>query len=94
MLPSSSESNPVASRNRSRYTHGMPLCLGHKMGLTTTRIANLKSKVLLRSRLLEREKHIIAQQGNCLAFLAVTFLIIYVDDYLEAKSNSLLTSEA
>jgi uncharacterized membrane protein len=44
--------------------------------------------------LLEREKHMIAQQGNCLAFLAVTFLISYVDDYLEATSNSLLTSEA
>ena len=44
--------------------------------------------------LLEREKHMIAQQGNCLAFLAVTFLISYVDEYLEAKSNSLLTSEA
>ena len=43
--------------------------------------------------LLEREKHVIAQQGNCLAFLAVTFLISYVDEYLEAKSNSLLTSE-
>jgi uncharacterized membrane protein len=44
--------------------------------------------------LLEREKHVIAQQGNCLAFLAVTFLISYVDEYLESKSNSLLTSEA
>jgi hypothetical protein len=43
--------------------------------------------------LLEREKRVIAQQGNCLAFLAVTFLISYVDEYLEAKSNSLLTSE-
>ena len=36
----------------------------------------------------------IAQQGNCLAFLAVTFLISYADGHLEAKSNSLLTSEA
>jgi hypothetical protein len=43
--------------------------------------------------LLEREKHMIAQQGNCLALLAVTFLISYVE-YLEAKSNSLLASEA
>jgi uncharacterized membrane protein len=43
---------------------------------------------------LEREKHIIAQQGNCLAFLAVIFLISYVDEYLEAKSNSLLAFEA
>ena len=33
--------------------------------------------------LLEREKHVIAQQRNCLAYLAVTFLISYVDEYLE-----------
>ena len=44
--------------------------------------------------LLEREKHMVAQQRNCLALLAVTFLISYVDEYLEAKSNSLLASEA
>jgi hypothetical protein len=44
--------------------------------------------------LLEREKHVIAQQRNCLAYLAVTFLISYVDEYLEAKSNSLLAYEA
>ena len=44
--------------------------------------------------LLEREKHVIAQQRNCLALLAITFLISYVDEYLEAKSNSLLASEA
>ena len=44
--------------------------------------------------LLEREKHVIDQQGNCLAFLAVTFLISHVYEYLEAKSNSLFTSEA
>lgn len=31
--------------------------------------------------LLEREKHMIAQQGNCLASLAVTFLIRYIDEY-------------
>jgi hypothetical protein len=43
--------------------------------------------------LLEREKHRISQLGNCLAILAVTFLISYVDEYLESKSNSLLTSE-
>ena len=43
--------------------------------------------------LLEREKQMIAQQGNCLASLAVTFLISYVNEYLEAKSNSLLTPE-
>jgi hypothetical protein len=44
--------------------------------------------------LLEREKHVIAQRRNCLALLAVTFLINNVDEYLEAKNNSLLTSEA
>jgi hypothetical protein len=44
--------------------------------------------------LLEREKHVIAQQRNCLAYLAVTFLISYVDEYLEAKSNSLLAYKA
>jgi hypothetical protein len=43
--------------------------------------------------LLEREKRIISQLGNCLAILAVTFLISYVDEYLESKSNSILTSE-
>ena len=43
--------------------------------------------------LLEKEKHIISQHGNCLAILAVTFLISYVDEYLESNSNSLLTSE-
>jgi hypothetical protein len=43
--------------------------------------------------LLEREKHMVSQLGNCLAILAVTFLISYVDEYLESKSNSLLTSE-
>ena len=43
--------------------------------------------------LLEREKHRISQLGNCLAIIAVTFLISYVDEYLESKSNSLLTSE-
>ena len=44
--------------------------------------------------LLEREKHVIAQQRNCLAYFAVTFLISYVDEYLEAKSNSLLAYKA
>ena len=43
--------------------------------------------------LLEKEKHIISQHGNCLAILAVTFLISYVDEYLESKSNRLLVSE-
>jgi hypothetical protein len=43
--------------------------------------------------LLERERHMTTQQGNCLAFFAVRFLIDYVDEYLESKSNSLLASE-
>jgi hypothetical protein len=42
--------------------------------------------------LLERERHMITQQGNCLAFFAVRFLIDYVDEYLESKSNSLLAT--
>jgi len=40
--------------------------------------------------LLEKERHMLTQQGNCLAFFAVRFLIDYVDEYLESKSNSLL----
>jgi hypothetical protein len=43
--------------------------------------------------LLEREKHMVSQLGNCLAILAVTFLISYVDEYLEASSSSLLSFE-
>jgi hypothetical protein len=43
--------------------------------------------------LLKRERHMITQQGNCLAFFAVRFLIDYVEEYLESKSNSLLASE-
>jgi hypothetical protein len=43
--------------------------------------------------LLDREKHVISQLGNCLAIIAVTFLISYVDEYVESKSNSLLTSD-
>jgi hypothetical protein len=46
----------------------------------------------LRTRL-ERERHMITQQGNCLTFFAVRFLMDYVDEYLESKSNSLLASE-
>jgi hypothetical protein len=42
--------------------------------------------------LLEQEKHVISQLRNCLPFFAVTFLISYVDDYIESKSNSLLVS--
>jgi hypothetical protein len=42
--------------------------------------------------LLQREKTTISQQGNCLAFLAVTFLLGYVEEYLEASNNSLLSS--
>jgi hypothetical protein len=43
--------------------------------------------------LLDREKHVISQLGNCLAIIAVTFLISYVDEYVESKSNSLLISD-
>jgi hypothetical protein len=43
--------------------------------------------------LLEREKQMVSQKGNCLPFFAVTFLISYVDEYIESKSNSLLTLE-
>ena len=43
--------------------------------------------------LLERERHMLTQQGNCLPFFAVRFLIDYVDEYLQSKSNSLLASE-
>jgi hypothetical protein len=43
--------------------------------------------------LLEREKRMITYEGNCLPFFAVTFLISYVDEYIESKSNSLLTLE-
>ena len=42
--------------------------------------------------LLEKERHMIALQGNCLAFFAVRFLTDYVEEYLESKSNSLLAS--
>jgi hypothetical protein len=42
--------------------------------------------------LLEKERHMIAQEGNCLAFFAVRFLTDYVDEYLQSKSNSLLAS--
>jgi len=35
----------------------------------------------------------ITQQTNCLALLAVTFLISYVDEYRESKSKSLFASE-
>jgi hypothetical protein len=44
--------------------------------------------------LLERERHMLTQRGNCLAFFAVRFLIEYVDEYLQSKSNSLLASKA
>jgi hypothetical protein len=43
--------------------------------------------------LLERERHMITQQGNCLALFAVRFLIGCVDEYLESNSNSLLASK-
>jgi hypothetical protein len=43
--------------------------------------------------LLQREKQMISQQGNCLPFFAITFLISYVNEYIESKSNSLLALE-
>jgi hypothetical protein len=43
--------------------------------------------------LLEKERHMITQQGNCLAFFAARFLIDYVNEYLQSKSDSLLASE-
>ena len=44
--------------------------------------------------ILEKERHMLTQQGNCLAFFAARFLIDYVDEYLQSKnnSNSLLAS--
>jgi hypothetical protein len=42
--------------------------------------------------LLERERHMLTQQGNCLAFFAVRFLTDYVEEYFQSKSNSLLAS--
>jgi DNA-directed RNA polymerase subunit F len=44
--------------------------------------------------LLKKERHILTQQGSCLAFFAVRFLINYVDEYLESKSNSFLASRS
>jgi hypothetical protein len=44
--------------------------------------------------ILEREKHMISQLGNCLASLAVTFLLSYVDEYLESRNNNLFASQA
>ncbi len=42
--------------------------------------------------ILEKERHMLTQQGNCLAFFAARFLIDYIDEYLQSKSNSLLAS--
>jgi hypothetical protein len=42
--------------------------------------------------LLERERHTLSQQGSCLGFFAARFLIDYVDEYLQSKSDSLLAS--
>jgi hypothetical protein len=41
---------------------------------------------------LEKERHMLTQQGNCLAFFAARFLIDYIDEYIQSKSNSLLAS--
>jgi hypothetical protein len=38
--------------------------------------------------ILEKERHMLTQQGNCLAFFAARFLIDYVDEYLQSKNNS------
>jgi hypothetical protein len=54
---------------------------------------NLTEAQELRS-LLERERHMLTQQGNCLTFFAARFLMDYVDEYLQSKSNSLLASES
>jgi hypothetical protein len=40
-----------------------------------------------------KERHMLTQQGNCLAFFSARFLTDYVDEYLQSKSNSLLASE-
>jgi hypothetical protein len=42
--------------------------------------------------LLEKERHMLTQQRNFLAFFAARFLIDYVDEYLRSKKNSLLAS--
>jgi hypothetical protein len=42
--------------------------------------------------ILEKERHMLTQQGNCLAFFAVRFLTDYVDEYFESQRNSLLAS--
>lgn len=42
--------------------------------------------------LLERERHLLTQQGNSLAFFAARFLMDYVDEYLQTKSNSIFAS--
>ena len=62
--------------------------LVHKLTQGTISLAEAQG---LRT-LLERERHMSIQQGNCLAFFAVRFLIDYVDKYLESKSNSLLAT--
>jgi hypothetical protein len=40
----------------------------------------------------ERERHMLTQQGNCLALFAARFLMDYVEEYFQSKSNSLLAS--
>ena len=44
--------------------------------------------------LLDKERHMLTQQGNCLAFFAARFLTDYVDEYLESQRNSLLASSS
>jgi hypothetical protein len=62
--------------------------LVHMLTQDTVSLAEAKELRIL----LERERHMLTQQGNCLAFFAVKFLIDYVDEYLQSKSNSLLAS--
>jgi hypothetical protein len=64
------------------------IALIHKL---TQDVISLTDAQELRA-LLERERHMITQLGNCLAFFAVRFLTDYVDEYLESKSNSLPSS--
>ncbi|HEU4443390.1 MAG TPA: hypothetical protein VFR94_01820 [Nitrososphaeraceae archaeon] len=62
--------------------------LVHKLTQGTISLAEAQE---LRT-LLERERHMLTQQGNCLAFFAARFLADYIDEYLQSKSNSILTS--
>ena len=58
--------------------------LVHKLTQGTISLAEAQE---LRN-LLERERLMLTQQGNCLAFCAVRFLIDYVDEYHQINSSS------